>query len=64
MELSTYIYLVFCNFLNLERNKPNCGGNSLSETYGNKKAKKSKQTNKKFDSLPRIFFLQLLLDPK
>ena len=38
-----------------------CGGNSLSETDGNKKAKKSQQTNKKFVSLPSMFFCNCYL---
>ena len=48
-------------FPHLEGNKPNCGGNSLSETDGNKKAKKSQQTNKEFDLLPRMLFCDCYL---
>ena len=48
-------------FLHLEGNKPNCGGNSLSETDGNKKANKSQQTNKKFGLLPSILFCECYL---
>ena len=48
-------------FLHLEGNKPNCGRNSLSETDGNKKAKKLQQTNKEFDLLPRMLFCDCYL---
>ena len=54
MELTTY-YLVFCNFLYFEGNKPDC--RKFLEWHGwNKKAKKSKQTNNKIYWLPGMLF--------
>ena len=44
-----------------EINQPNSGGNSLSETDGNMKAKKLQQTNKEFDLLPRMLFCDCYL---